>query len=102
MKTAMYLRKSRAEENESVETTLSRHKETLNEFALKHGLEIARVYEEVVSGDSLFGRPAMLELLRDIGDGCFDAVLCMDIDRLGRGNMKEQGIVLETVKNVAC
>ena len=101
MKTAMYLRKSRAEENESVEVTLSRHKTTLTDFAQKNDLHIMQVYEEVVSGDSLFARPAMLKMLQDIENDDFEAVLCMDIDRLGRGNMKEQGIILETLKAAA-
>ena len=56
------------------------------------------VYEEVVSGDSLFVRPAMLALLRDVEAGLFQAVLCMDIDRLGRGAMQEQGLILDTLK----
>lgn len=98
MKTAMYLRKSRTEENETIEVTLSRHKETLKKFAKTNMLHIIRIYEEVASGDSLFARPAMLELLRDIENGAYEAILCMDIDRLGRGNMQEQGMILETIK----
>jgi DNA invertase Pin-like site-specific DNA recombinase len=38
----------------------------------------------------------MLELLKEVEAGMYDAVLCMDMDRLGRGNMKEQGLILET------
>ena len=30
---------------------------------------------------------------------CMDAVLVMDIDRLGRGNMQDQGLILDTFKN---
>lgn len=40
----------------------------------------------------------MLKLLSDIEDGKYQAVLCMDIDRLGRGVMSQQGIILETIK----
>jgi DNA invertase Pin-like site-specific DNA recombinase len=98
MSIAMYLRKSRGEEQESVAETLSRHREALTAHAAQNGFVISGVYEEVVSGDSLFARPAMLALLRALEDGLFEAVLCMDIDRLGRGNMKEQGIILETFK----
>ncbi|MDR3207123.1 MAG: recombinase family protein [Oscillospiraceae bacterium] len=98
MPVAMYLRKSRAEEQESVAETLARHREALTAHAAQNGLAVAGVYEEVVSGDSLFARPAMLALLRALETGLFEAVLCMDIDRLGRGNMKEQGIILETFK----
>jgi DNA invertase Pin-like site-specific DNA recombinase len=93
---ALYLRKSRAEEDMPIAETLARHKDTLIRFAVANDIQITEVYEEVVSGDSLFARPAMLRLLDGID--AYDAVLCMDIDRLGRGNMKEQGIILETLK----
>ncbi len=98
--TAMYLRKSRAEElSDSVDETLKRHKEILLDYAEKNGLTIQKIYEEVVSGESLYTRPRMLELLADAEHGDYDAVLCMDIDRLGRGAMSDQGIILETLKN---
>lgn len=100
MNTAMYLRKSRAEEStDSVDETLKRHKEILLDYAQKNGLNIIRIYEEVVSGESLYTRPRMLELLANVEQGDYDAVLCMDIDRLGRGAMSDQGIILETLKN---
>lgn len=99
MKVAIYLRKSRAEEiSATVEDTLQRHKETLLEFAGKNRLTITDLYEEVVSGESLYARPEMLKLLQQVDQGAYDAVLCMDIDRLGRGAMSDQGIILETFK----
>ena len=99
--TAVYLRKSRADEQaETVEDTLRRHKETLLEFASKQpNIQICHIYEDVVSGDSLYARPQMLKLLEDVENEKFNAVLCMDIDRLGRGSTSEQGIILETFKN---
>lgn len=96
MKAAMYLRKSRAEEHESAGAALARHREALARHARENGIVVEAVYEEVVSGDSLFARPEMLRLLEDADR--YDAVLCMDIDRLGRGAMREQGIILETLK----
>ena len=100
MTVAMYLRKSRAEElTDTVDETLKRHKITLLEFAQKNGLTVSEIYEEVVSGESLYARPQMLRLLADVGNGLYSAVLCMDIDRLGRGSMSDQGVILETLKN---
>ena len=100
MYTAMYLRKSRAEEGAgSWEETLSKHREALTALARRMKLTIGGCYEEVLSGESLLGRPEMLRLLQDVEAGRYDAVLCMDIDRLGRGGMKDQGIILETFKN---
>lgn len=98
MKTAMYLRKSRADEM-NPEDTLSKHKETLLDFAQKNQLEIVRIYEEVASGESIFARPEMLNLLRDLEEERYEAVLCMDIDRLGRGDMEEQGMIMNKFRS---
>lgn len=101
MNTVIYLRKSRADElDETIEDTLRRHKETLLDFAKNQpSMEIIKIYEEVVSGDKLYARPQMLELLSDAEQGMFDSVLVMDIERLGRGAASEQGIILETFKS---
>lgn len=98
---AMYLRKSRKDlELEAVggEDTLERHRRVLLELARHYELTVTRIYEEVVSGDTIEGRPQMQRLLRDVEAGCYDAVLCHDIDRLGRGGMRDQGTILETFK----
>lgn len=100
MTAAIYLRKSRAEEE--IEDALQRHRDTLLEFAQKNKISIVRIYEEIVSGENLYMRPQMLELLSDIEKGLYEAVLCMDIDRLGRGAMSSQGLILETFKNADC
>ncbi len=95
----LYLRKSRADDpNSTIEETLHRHKETLEALAFERGYTILCIYEEVVSGDSLYARPQMLQMLDDIAGGSCDAVLCMDLDRLGRGGMTDQGVILETFK----
>lgn len=99
MRAAMYLRKSRADDpHETAEETLRRHEDTLRQLAARDGIEIVAVYREVVSGDRLSTREQMQRLLNDCGDGEFDRVLCMDIDRLGRGSMAEQGYILDTLK----
>lgn len=100
MNTAIYLRKSRSDpDDESIDETLSRHKKTLLEFAKINNLIITDVYEEVVSGDGLFVRPQMIRLLNDIESNKFDGVLCMDIDRLGRVDTKDRGIILDAFKS---
>ena len=100
MTAAIYLRKSRSDEGDP--DVLSRHRQTLLDFAQQQGLCIAQVYEEVVSGSSLYLRPQMLRLLEDVGALRYDAVLCMDIDRLGRGDMTSQGIILDTFRHAGC
>ena len=95
----VYLRKSRMEEGLETDEVLRRHREGLDECAQLHGLDIVDYYPEVVSGESLFARPQMLRLLEDVEAGRFDAVLCMDLDRLSRGRMKDQGIILDAFKD---
>ncbi len=99
MDVLIYLRKSRAEElHDTTEETLRRHKEQLVALASSKGYSIIATYEEVVSGESLYARPQMLALLEAIGTGNYDGVLCMDIDRLGRGSMAEQGLIFDAFR----
>ena len=93
---AMYLRKSRADldaEAHGEGETLARHKKMLSELAAKKDLEITDIYEEVVSGDSIEGRPQIQALLRAIEGRSYTGVFCMDIDRLARGDTIDQGII---------
>ena len=96
MRCAIYLRKSRADEeaeNKGEFETLSRHRSTLLKVAKEQQLNIVEIKEELVSGESIQYRPKMLELLDEVKQGFYDAVLVMDIDRLGRGNMQDQGLI---------
>lgn len=102
MKVFEYLRKSRSEENDP--DALSKHRQKLEEFAMANDLQIIRIFEEIVSGENLYLRPQMLSLLSEIAqtentnETAPQAILCMDIDRLGRGDMTSQGIIFETLK----
>lgn len=101
MKVCMYLRKSRQDEElEKRENTdtLARHRSTLLQIARKQHLDIIEVHEEIVSGGSIASRPKMLKLLDEVKNNLYDAVLCMDLDRLGRGGMQDQGLILDTFK----
>jgi len=99
MDAAQYLRKSRMEEGMDTEEVLAKHRKALAEYAAANGIHIIETYYEVVSGESLYARPEMLRLLEDVEDGKYDAVLCMDLDRLSRGRMKDQGIILDSFKD---
>lgn len=98
---AIYLRKSRADldaEARGEGETLAKHKKALMKLAKHMNVTVVKIYEEIVSGESLFHRPQMNQLLSDVQNGEYDAVLVMDIDRLGRGNMQEQGLILDTFR----
>ncbi|MDR7001640.1 recombinase family protein [Neobacillus niacini] len=97
----IYLRKSRKdieEEKKAVETgetfdTLERHRKTLLSVAKKERHTIVKIFAEVVSGESVTERPEIQFLLRELEINPVDAVLVMDLDRLGRGDMLDQGLL---------
>jgi site-specific DNA recombinase len=97
----IYLRKSRkdleeekkASEHGETYDTLERHRKNLLSVAKKELHDIARIYEEVVSGESVTERPRLQEMLREVEAGVVDGVLVMDLDRLGRGDMLDQGLL---------
>ena len=98
---AVYLRKSRADiELEAVtkEDTLRRHKTLLQDLAKNRSLKIVEYYEEVVSGETIADRPEMQRLLRDIYQNKYTGVLVVEIERLARGDTKDQGIVADAFK----
>lgn len=98
---AMYLRKSRADlesEMKGEGETLAKHKKALLQVAKEKKLNIIKIYQEIVSGESLIHRPEMLKLMEEVSNNQYNAVLCMDMDRLGRGDMQDQGFILKTFK----
>ena len=99
---AIYLRKSRKDmELEALGQgeTLARHKTALLDLAEKQGLPIDKIYEEMVSGESIADRPLVQELLDEVSAGQYKGVLVMEIERLARGNTRDQGEVAEAFWN---
>jgi len=99
-KYAMYLRKSRADlelEAMGEGETLARHQHMLENLAAKHEIhpDQITVYREVVSGDSIDERPEMQRLLADVYANTYDGVLVVEVERLARGNTKDQGEVAD-------
>lgn len=97
----IYLRKSRADadaESRGDGETLARHRRTLMDLAVRLELPVSEVYEEIVSGDTIASRPQMQRLLADVEAGRWSGVLCMEIERLARGDSIDQGIVAQAFK----
>lgn len=97
---AMYLRKSRADiELEALGEgeTLAKHKVMLYALAAKHDIhpDQITVYQEIVSGESLQDRPEALRLLDDVYAKKYKGVLVVEVERLARGNTKDQGEVAD-------
>lgn len=95
---AMYLRKSRTDlelEAMGEGETLARHQHMLENLAAKHDIHPDQivVYRELVSGDSIDERPEMQRLIADVYAHKYKGVLVVEVERLARGNTKDQGEV---------
>ncbi len=98
---AMYLRKSRADREAEARgegETLARHEGILTELANKMNLTVGAIYKEIVSGETIAARPKMRQLLIEVMQGRWDSVMVMEIERLARGDTKDQGTVAEAFK----
>lgn len=98
---ALYLRKSRKDaEMEALGAgeTLARHRKTLLELADRMKCPITAVYSEVVSGESIAARPQMQRLLSDVEARKFAGVFVMEVERLARGDTRDQGEVAEVFR----
>ena len=100
-----YLRKSQMDrdfENLSVEETLNRHRAILADFVKSKKLNVEVELEEVVSGESLSSRPQMMKALELINTGEYAGIICMDIDRLSRGNGMDSSYIMSVLQTNNC
>ena len=98
---ALHLRKSRTDieaELRGEGESLSRHKKRLVDFAERMQLDIVAEYREIISGDKLSDRPEMQRLLADVAAGLYDGVLTVEVSRLTRGDLMDQGRIMNTFK----
>lgn len=91
----MYVRLSRAEEGDD---DLLTHRNAMIEICEKYGWNYV-IYSEIGSGESIEKRAKMIELLEDIQEELFDAVIVYDYDRLGRGGGSDQERVINSLKD---
>ena len=100
-KYAIYLRKSRADidaEKAGEEETLARHKQILTDHAARKGLYIEKIYQEVVSGETIEARPAIQELITDCYAGKYRGILIVEVTRLSRGNQGDAQIIMDCLR----
>ncbi len=97
----MYLRKSRADleaEARGEGETLAKHRKALFALAKQHHISVTEIYAETASGENIIHRPEMLRLLQDLESSPPAGVLVMDIDRFGRGDKIDQGLIERAFK----
>lgn len=97
-KIALYLRKSR-EDEENREETLERHNTMLLDYCKRNSLIIVDTFKEIVSGESIANRPEMQKLLDNVANNMYDGVVCIELERLSRGNPVDQCEILDIFKS---
>lgn len=97
----IYLRKSRKDQEAEAHgegETLARHEKALLDLAKKQHLNVTKIYREVVSGETIASRPEIQKMLLEVEQGIPAGVLVMEVERLARGDTKDQGIIAEAFK----
>ena len=97
----MYLRKSRADieaEKLGEGETLKRHKEILTKLAAKQGLYVGKIYQEIVSGETIEARPEIQKLINECYEGKYRGIIIIDVDRLSRGNQGDMQTIMDCLK----
>ena len=100
-KYAIYLRKSRADieaEKDGEGETLARHRKILTDLAVRKGLYIEKIYEEIVSGETIEARQEIQKLIQDCYAGKYRGIIVIDISRLSRGNQGDAQTILDCLK----
>ena len=100
-KYAIYLRKSRADleaEKLGEGETLKRHREILTNLCARKGLYVEKIFEEIVSGETIAARPRIQELINECFDGKYRGIVVIDVDRLSRGNQGDMQTIMDCLK----
>jgi site-specific DNA recombinase len=90
----MYLRKSRGDEDKDLE----KHKLIMKEFCEQNEWNYVE-YPEIGTGESIADRIKIKELLEDVQEGLYEAVVVFDYDRLGRGSGTDQDTIRRVFKS---
>ena len=87
----------------TVEETLARHEQRLDEWVELNLPELGRVpeenrYREVVSGETIESRPGVKEVLRRVESPSIKALLIVDPQRLSRGDLEDIGRLVKLLR----
>ncbi|MCU7708401.1 recombinase family protein [Priestia sp. JV24] len=93
---AMYLRLSRDEENQGIDTVLANHRKTLINFCNQNKWKYT-VYQEIASSYDMV-REKLTEMLEKVKQDEYDAVVVMDVDRLSR-NDYDASVIFKTLSD---
>lgn len=97
----IYLRKSREDfdaEKRGEGETLARHEKILKGLTEEQGLNVVKVYKEVVSGETIQDRPMMQKMMKEVYAGKYKGVIVVKPDRLSRGDLENMGYIMNGLK----
>lgn len=106
LRVCIYLRKSRTDLEEEAKAalrgekydTLQKHRTELLRFAKDNELVIVDIFEEVMSGSTIEDRQKIQNVLANVKQNKYDAILCIAYDRLSRGDKEDQGRIENVLK----
>lgn len=97
-----YLRKSRSDDPAlSIEEVLERHENILKEWAernLDGPIPKENIYREIVSGETIDGRPEIQKILKRIESPKIKAILVVEVQRLSRGDLEDCGKLIKLLR----
>jgi hypothetical protein len=98
----VYLRKSQSDDPRlSVEEVLEKHETILDEWAERNlGGKVPEhnKFREIVSGEKISQRPEFKQILKLIESPKVRAILCVEPQRLTRGDLEEVGFLMKRLK----
>ncbi len=100
----LYSRKSRTDDPLlTIEEVLSRHEGMMDSWMASYLPDSGAIpeenrFREIVSGETLSGRPKMMELLRLVESQDVKAVLCKEPSRLSRGDLHDIGYLVRILR----
>lgn len=98
-----YLRKSQSDDpNLTVEEVLQKHERILDEWSeqnLGGKVPPQNKFYEVVSGETIKGRPEFQKILRLIESPKYMAIKCVEPQRLTRGDLEDIGYLMKLLKH---
>ena len=98
----VYLRKSRSDDPLlSVEEVLEKHWAILQDWISRNldaPVPEENIYKEVVSGETIDGRPEVLKLLKRIESPRIKGILVVEVQRLSRGDLEDCGRLMKLLR----
>ncbi len=98
----IYLRKSQADKEGTIEEVLKKHEEILQNYVYDitggHYIPDKNIYREIVSGETISARTEMQDVLKKIESDKIKAVLVVDPQRLTRGDLVDCGNILNAFR----